>query len=573
MKDHSSDQAEERTARETGPTLATGGREGPTAPNVSAGPGITASRRRLLHAIGAAGIVGVAGCTQESGDGTTPGTEQDDGMATDTERERKQSVTIGTTSTIHRNFWSLSIFTRTFEPLVGYDHTLQPTPWLAEEWERIDEDTWEFTLRDGITYHNGDDLTAETVVARTHRWLSDADWVTEPSGINTTAEGLETVDDRTFRMTTIEPDAHQYENLLEVKTFGAHPDGPKRFPEKFENLIGTGPFEIDEIEKEQFTRALAFDDYWGGNPQSSGPHVDELTVRPFKDRNTMALSLEGKEIDVAVDLPPSRKESVKRTSGMKTATQTQSMTASLHINLQTEPTSDPKFRQALNYALSQEEIVTATQNGLGIPARGELPPMYYMSAHDDLPTYGPDPAKAKQLLEESVYDGETLEYVTTADTPRGGKLIAELVKEAFGEIGVDVDIQVVGGSAAGDRRRNGDGHLFAYTRWLNFLGEFVHAVRMFGSAEGGLEEADNPDNQPRQEVRDRLDPLIATAKSASGTERANAMREIQQIIMAEGLRIPLFHQKYLVGMRSGIEGVNWHPVRTSTRTEDLEYFV
>lgn len=273
-----------------------------------------------------------------------------------------------------------------------------------------------------------------------------------------------------------------------------------------------------------------------------------------------------------MDLPVDRVESLENAKDTKTASQALSIVASLHMNLQDGPTSDVTFRKALNYAVDQKKVVEGTQNGLAIPARGELPPMYYMSAHDSLPKYGPDKDKARNLVKKSDYDGETLVYVTQSDIPRGAKLIANLVQQSFKDIGVDIKVETVGSSEAGDRRRNGDGHFFAYVRRLNFLGEFVHALRQFGSAEGGLEEADNPNNQPRQEVRDRLDPLIETAKTASGAERKQAMKKLHQIIMDEALRIPLFHQEYLVGMRKGVEGVDWHPVMAANRTENIKYF-
>lgn len=532
----------------------------------------TESRRGVLHLLGAGGLAGIAGCF----DGQTGGGGEDDGAGDGTDGgskgELQKSVTIGSTAVYFHNYWGLASMTRAFEPLFHYNQDMKPSPGLATDWERTGEDTWEFTLRDGVKYHNGDSLNADRVISRAHSWLSEADWVTKPGGINTTAEGIRKVDDMTIEMTTIEPHARQYENLLEVKTFGAHPDGPPRQMEEYENLIGTGPFQIEEVKVDQHIKVSAFEDYWGGEPESSGPHVEEMMVRKFEDRNTAALALTGQEIDIGLELPTGQLEAVKNARDTKVEDQTKSSISELRINLEEEPTSDVKLRKALNYAVSQEQIVEATQNGLALPAKGPMPPMLWWAAYDDLPTYGPDTDKANQLVQESVYDGETLVYVTTEEDPRSATLVAELVQQSFKEIGVEIEIQTVGSDTWSERVSAGDGHFFAQTEWLNFTAEFFSEVRKFGSPEGGIYYHGHPTNQPNQEIRDRLDPIIKEASESTGDKYKELMIELQHIIMEEALLLPLFHEKYLVGMRSGIEGINWHPAVTSTRTENLKYF-
>lgn len=549
-----------------------GGRLDDSSPRID-DTGLTgsASRRRLLHLLGVGSLAGIAGCSGEDGRDTDGEGEPTTETETESDKKLQQSVTIGATVLSFFNYFTLAAMTRSFEPLVAYDHELRATPWLAEDWERTGEDTWVFPLRENVTYHNGDRLTADTVLSRGHRMLEGAAWLAEPAGMNTTAEGIEKVDDMTIEMTTIEPDARQYENLLEVRTFGAHPDSPPRSMDTYENMIGTGPFQFEEVKEDQHVKLSAFEGYWGGNPPSNGPHVEELTVRRFEDRNTAALALAGQDVDVALELPIGQLEAIENAQDTTVESQAKSAISELRINLRDEPLSDVNFRKALNYAVSQEELVEATQNGLAVPARGPLPPMFWAGAHDSLPTYGPDIERAKQLVEESIYDGETLQYVTTQDEPRSATLVAELVQQMLEEIGVEIEIQLVGSSAESERRSNGDGHFFANIEHLNFLGEFFIEVRRFGSPEGGLSDAARPTNQPSQAVRDRLDPLLAEGATSTGTAYKDVMQEIQQIIMEEALLIPLFHQEYLVGMRTGIEGVDWHPVTTATRTEDLKY--
>jgi len=522
-----------------------------------------------MHLLGAGGLGALAGCA--GGYSENDDSAKDDG--TGDQRQVQDSVTIGSTALSYHNYWGLAAMTRAFEPLVAYNQEMRPTPWLAEDWERTGEYTWEFYLRDGITYHNGDGLNAERVATRAHMWLSEADWVTKPGGINTTGEGVNVVDDLTVELTTIEPHPRQYVNLAEVKTFGAHPAGPPRRMETYDDVIGTGPFKFEDAEEDQYVELSAFEDYWGGNPVSDGPNVKEMTVRAFKDRNTAALALLGGEVQVGVELPIGQVDAIESADDTEIETQAKSSVTELRINLETEPTSDGDLRKALNHAVSQEQLIEATQNGLAVPARGILPPMFWAAAYDSLPVYDGGPERGRELVEESIYDGETLVYVTTEGTPRSSTLVAEVIQQAFDDIGVDMEIQTVGSSTWSERIEAGDGHFFTNTEWLNFTAEFFSEVRRFGSPEGGIYYHEHPTNQPNDDIQAELDPAIEEARTTEDDEKYRELLiGLQEMIMEDALLLPLFHQEYLVGMRNGMEGVDWHPALTSTRMEDLTYY-
>lgn len=538
----------------------------------------TTSRRQLIQLLGAGGLTGIAGCSGTDGNGTEPdgnGTEPATGTATETGKELRQSVTIGHTYSLYGSYWSLSNITRTYEELVTIDHELRETPWLARDWERTGTNTWEFTLRENVKYHNGDTLRADPVVSRFHSFLSQESWLASPEGVNTTAEGIRKVDDMTIEMTTLDPDANQPMNLTGLTVFGAHPDesGGIWDIEDYSELIATGPYKFEDVKEEQYVKLSAFDEYWGGTPSSSGPHINEATIRNYADRNTMALALAGKELDVALDLPVSQAESIKNAADTKIESQARSETSSISINMRDAPTSDVKLRKALNYAVSQEKIVESTQNGFAEIGRGPLPPMLWWASYDSLPAYEVDKSRARRLVNESEYNGETLEYVTMGDEPRSANLIAQVVQSDFKDIGVDIEIQTVGSSSYSERREAGDGHFFPTSLELNFMGEFYDAVFRFGSPsdEYPNDDPQKPVNQPRKEVRDKLDPLLREGRENTGAARKEPLQEVQQIIMEEAMMIPLFHQEFLIGMRDGIEPIDWHPVFARQRIENMKY--
>lgn len=523
----------------------------------------------------AGGVAGFPGCSALSRTGST-GSAQDKNPGTETQsKSSKQTATLQKSATIGVNsevasspdYADMAFYTRAFEPLTYTTPNLRVKPWLAEDWERTGKMTWEFTLRNDVQYHNGDPLTADRVVSM-FEWsllYYYAGMIASPRWANTTADGVRVVDERTIEMETIEATVNQPANLAIITLVGAHPDSSGHTDDPatqgdFSNLIGTGPFQIESVDKGNHVKLSAFDGYWGG-----APHMETLTVGQYDDRNTLALALKGNEIDVGVELPANQLEQVENASQTETVTQAAPKTAKVRFNMAKAPFDDRALRKALNFAIPQKTVVKATQNGLGTPARGPLPPMIWFSAYDDLPRYGPDKAKAKRLVDQSEYDGGTLQLLTQGEQPRGVRLIASFLEQELAKIGVDVEIQTMGINAYVERRREGEGHLF--------LGENTLAA----PDEAFLESLVNvvsqplPVNEIEENVEQRLTDLFDTARTNTGEAKKAALLEAQRIYMDEALILPLYHEKYLVGMRTGIEGVDWHPVSGWTHTENLKY--
>lgn len=527
----------------------------------------TPSRRHLLGLLGTGGLTGIAGCSAVPGQGGQPATDAPADRTTDTETtEFHDHATMGVDYRVasQLDYSILSFYTRTFEPLIWTTPELDVKPWLAVTWDRTGEFTWEFTLRDGVRYHNNDRLTADRVMTMLEYGLSGETGIpmATPQVANTTVPGISKVDEMTIEMETIEPTVNQPANLAILTYFGAHPESSVHTREDFSNPIGTGPFQIDSVKENQHVKLSAFDDYWGGPPQ-----LDELTVRQFDDQNTLALALKGKEIDLGLELPANQHDPVKNAPDTDVATRTAPKTAKVWFDLQSEPFADKSLRKAINYAISQTDVIKATQNGLGTPARGPIPPMIWGSAHDSLPAYGPDTAKARELVEQSAYDGETVALIATNTEPRAAKLVTQVLQQDLDDIGVNVAVQVVGITAWAQRRDSGEGDLFLGEESMNAPDEpFQEAIGRYGSR-----GKDAPWLDPEPSVQQRLDTLFETVRTNAGKERNDAMQAAQHVIMEEALEAPLYHETYVVGMRNGITDVDWHPLSSWSLFENLTY--
>lgn len=497
----------------------------------------TPSRRRLLHLVGAGGVMGLAGCfTGGGGDGD--GTE---------EENLKQSATIGLHYTVTADSWKevyggvAPYFTNIMEPLIWASKDMTNEPWLATSWKAQDDKTWVFEFRDDVTFHNGDPLTADEVIWSFERRLTaGGGWA--QNWLHIKPEGLKKIDDLTVEFTTSDiypafPGTIAH-NMVPV----LHPD-----VEETGEPIGTGPYKFEEMKQGQHVQVSAFEDYWNGVPNTK-----KLTYREITDPNTRALALTGHDVDVAFKLPNNKFQSLRDSDKTNAITQVTSHTVLIKLNTAKSPTDDQKLRQALNWAVPQDKIVESVLNGIGEPSRGPVPSVIPWSAQDSLPKYGPDLAKAKALVDESKYNGETLKFIVNTERPTNGDLLAEAVQQPLQDAGVNIQIQVLEDAAYDDARTAGDGHLFLREAGTNSVAA-DYMLWDFYYSKGCC--------SLWYDVGEEFDSLIEKGNRASNPDvKKEAYGKALQMMMEKALVIPLYNEESLYGTYNDIEGLDTRPI-------------
>ncbi|MEM4782491.1 MAG: ABC transporter substrate-binding protein, partial [Halalkalicoccus sp.] len=427
-------------------------------------------------------------------------------------------------------------------------------PWLATDWEAVDDVTWEFELREGVRFHDGTELTADLVAESLSALLSD-----RPFGwAKVTEESFAAPDEHTLEVETVE-------------RFGAlagtmsHPLFGIQHPEDRERPIGTGPFEAPEVTPDEPIRTVAFEEYWGEEPRLS-----ELVSEGIVDPTTRSSNLQAGDVDAAFDVPRENYELLAASDETEVRTQREPRTGLAMINLYNEPTDDESLRRALNYAVDQEAIVESILHGIGEPARGPYSPMIPWSAHDELPEYGPDPDRARELVDESDYGGEPLEIHVSSDSPHE-QLIAATMQDAFGEIGIETDIrQFESGSFYEVEQKRESNLTIIELGSINGAADYL--VHLQFHSEGGdnreLYEADGTGlYNPGEEV----DELIERGDRAldEGTKH-EAYREVQRRVMDTAVLVPVYHKEYVFGQRADTRGPETHAVPHMTRWTEFE---
>jgi peptide/nickel transport system substrate-binding protein len=289
-----------------------------------------------------------------------------------------------------------------FDSLLHRNTKLEYEPGLATSWKPLNDTTWEFKLRKGVKFHNGDPLTAEDV-------KFSFDRVTEPGkekkkspqyGNIRAVKEVRIVDPDTVHVITDKP----FPLLLERLVF--FPIVPKQHIEKVGDdafgstaPVGTGPWKFVEWKRDQYIRLEAFDGYWRGKPP-----FKFLVVRAIPEVATQVAELKTGGVDLI------RNVSADITPELKANPQTYVSSAPIlrvhyvELDMRQAPFDKKAARQAANYAIDKQAIIQKLMGGLGTQVATVVQPRAF-GFEPELKPYPYDPKKAKELLAQAGYPG------------------------------------------------------------------------------------------------------------------------------------------------------------------------
>jgi peptide/nickel transport system substrate-binding protein/oligopeptide transport system substrate-binding protein len=464
-----------------------------------------------------------------------------------------------------------------FDGLVQFDAHLKPLPALAESWEASqDGRTWTFTLRRGVTFHHGREVTAHDVVYSFTRLLGLNRPVTVTElfrriqgardfvqGKTHRVEGLTALDRYTLQIVLEEP-------LAPFLAALGHPNTAVVPQEEVEKLghpfglapVGTGPFKFVRWERNQEIVSAANDQYYEG--------------RPFLDTVVFKIRVGSKWEEMFAEFLRGNLEEAPIPSGMldevdgdpqyRTYQRVRKPLLSLlyiGFNTAIKPFDDRRVRQAFNYAVNKEAIVREISRTGGLVAIGALPPG--MPGHDpDLQGYSYDPAKAKRLLAEAGYpDGAGFPVVQLWSNAKSSIAIAELAayQRYLAELGVQVDIHFAPDWPAYKAMlKQGQLPMFRLAWYAdipdpdNMLSPLLHST---GSSNDMFYR--NP----------RVDQLLEQArKKLPYAQRIALYREVERLVLDDAPWIPQHHhvrnyyyQPYVQGVEVSLLGERFIPLK------------
>lgn len=265
-------------------------------------------------------------------------------------------------------------------------------PGLAQEIpELVNDKTWEVKLRSGVTFHNGDKLTSDVVVANIKRMI-DPNVPTENGDIVGTIKSAKAIDDKTVHINTKVPDPLLPSRLAAMPIMASEVlDGKAANSE----LIGTGPYELVEWDKGNSITLKAFDGYWAEKPD-----ISSVEFRFIPDPGSQEAGLRAGEIDLITNLSPDSVESVPKVFSGKSGE-----SPAMILNTEGGVTQDVRVRRAMNMAIDQETLAESLFGGRATPQECQMSNPQLDHYNDDIERYEYDVDAAKDLIKEA---GSTL---------------------------------------------------------------------------------------------------------------------------------------------------------------------
>jgi peptide/nickel transport system substrate-binding protein len=345
-----------------------------------------------------------------------------------------------------------------YDTLVEWDANGELVPSLAESWTSIDDRTWEFKLRKGVKFHNGEDFDAESVKSTLER-IFDEDLAASLKTFWEEIDDVEIKDGHTVRVRTAEPFGPIFAALTitNITPPSANEQGDDYWNGQ---PVGTGPFRVEQYEKGQFLELVANTDYW----QSGVPNLERLTFRFIQEMSTRMAALLAGEVQFVDRVPPDMIAQIESDSRLQIIHSPSVEAQYIGLNCGREPFNDKRVRQAFNYAVDKQKLIDDLLLGNGTVADAPIAPGVFGYASGKPFEY--DLEKAKALVAEAGYaDGlPDLELIILKGVYTKGLEVAEAIAGQLKEIGANVSVNDLEPAVHWPRRRDGE-YDMAFVGW------------------------------------------------------------------------------------------------------------
>ncbi|HEY4552705.1 MAG TPA: glutathione ABC transporter substrate-binding protein [Bacillaceae bacterium] len=439
-----------------------------------------------------------------------------------------------------------------YETLVNRNEDNEIEPGLAESWEPVDEVTWEFKLREGVKFHDGESFNAEAVKANLDR-IRDKDVASPRFFLFEMIKSVDVVDDTTVRITTEYPFApllahlsHNGGGMISPKSieedYNAMKEGKDPGSVISQNPVGTGYFKFDSWKPGQEIKLVRNDEYW-----DKPAKVDSVTFKVVPESATRIAELETGNAHIADPVQPNE---VKRVNDSGEAEVNQKASSSLSyigFNTEKEPFNDVRVRQAISMLVNKDEIIEGVYEGFGIPAIGPLAPGIF-GYDDSVKPIEHNVEKAKELLKEAGYENGFKTSIWTNDNPQRVNM-AVLLQETLKQVNIEVNIEQMEFGAYLEKTAAGEHDMFILG-WSNPTGDADYGMyALFHSSQKG--DPGNRSFYSNEEVDKLLDE---GRRETDAGKRAELYKKVQDHLVEDAPMVYIHHQEYLTGVSKKIQG-------------------
>ena len=445
------------------------------------------------------------------------------------------------------------------ETLFKYNDNMEVEPWLATDYEFVDDTTVKITLRDGVKFSSGRTMDAQAVKECLENLVKVHDRAPSDMKIDyIDADGL------TLTIYTTEPCpaiinylGDPYGAIIDME-YGVQGEGGNA------NVAGTGPYIAEKVTPTQID-LVKNENYWGGDVK-----VDKVTVKSFSDGSALTAALQTGDIQVTYGL---QYDNYALFDGNPEYTINSCATSRCffgQFNFESEIMQDQNIRKAIEMGIDKEGFCSVIMEGRGLPAKAAFPDSFSYG-NEAVETVSYDPEGAKKLLEESGWkdtdgdgyadkDGQKLTidwltYPTRLEQPK----LAEYAQATLKEIGIDVVVNNTSDHMTYAADGNFDVYVSSTTTAPTGDPEYFFTSTVVG-----------PKNYGKYENKEVTALTEKLHQAFEPEERAKLATELQQKILDDDGFFFVSHLNMGIVTKSNVKGMAAHPCDYYEITADLD---
>ncbi len=316
-----------------------------------------------------------------------------------------------------------------FESLLGRDASTALVPVLATGYEVLDDDTWRFTVREGVTFHDGQALNAQAVADSLNRML-DPDYSTQRDSYVRGITVAEVVDEFTVDIHTDGINATIPLQVAQLPVIA-----PGTGDTVGENPVGTGPYVFESWDRGQQITASRNADYWG-----QAPTIDAFTVRFIPDKQTSLAALQAGEVDLVLDILPEQVPLVPQALSVPATEYSY-----LALNALRPDLAPPEIRVAMNLAVDKELIAETLYEGYARPNDAQHLSPGMLGYNPDIGPFPYDPDQAREIMESFGWNEDNplpLEIYAPIGRYLRGVETTQAVATMLNDVGFDTEVRL-----------------------------------------------------------------------------------------------------------------------------------
>ena len=445
------------------------------------------------------------------------------------------------------------------ETLFKYNDNMEVEPWLATDYEFVDDTTVKINLRDGVKFSSGRTMDAQAV----KECLEDLLAVHDRAPYDLKIDHID-ADGLTLTIYTTEACpaiinylGDPYGAIIDMD-YGIQGEGG------YANVAGTGPYIAQNVTPTQID-LVKNENYWGGDVK-----VDKVTVKSFADGSAQAAALQTGDIQGTYGLSYDSYLFFENNPDYTINSCATSRCFFGQFNLQSEVVQDQNVRKAIEMGIDKEGFCNVLMNGRGVPAKAAFPDSFSYG-NQAVETVSYDPEGARELLEKSGWtdtDGDGyvdkngekltinwLTYPTRLEQPK----LAEYAQATLKEIGIDVQVNNTSDHRTFAANGDFDVYLSSLTTAPTGDPEYFFTSTVTGSKNYGSYE--------NEEVTELVSRLLQTFDME---ERADLAVQLQQKILDDDAYFFVSHLNMGIVTKANVTGMTAHPCDYYEITADLD---